>query len=57
MGFISFGGAIFLFGGLSPSNPMPGYVPETYQSLKGATTSELDVVDSNPLHLALKLVN
>jgi len=27
MGFISFGGAIFLFGGLKPPKPMPGYVP------------------------------
>jgi len=27
MGFILFGGAIFLFGGLSPPKPMPGYVP------------------------------
>jgi len=27
MGFISFGGAIFLFGGLSPPKPMPGDVP------------------------------
>jgi len=28
MGFLSFGGLYFCFGGLAPPKPMPGYVPE-----------------------------